>query len=140
MGNVEIGELTSKSAAYTARYIMKKFSGPSADLHYLDTTTGEILQPPYTTMSTRPGIGRSWIDKYHKEVFPLDEVIVDGHQARPPKYYDAQYERIDPEGYAELKKKREANGNKHKADNTPARLAVKAEHLEAKTSTLKRKL
>ena len=44
LGNCEIGELTFESAAYVARYIMKKINGPMAKEHYkrYDPTTGEI--------------------------------------------------------------------------------------------------
>lgn len=104
-GQSEIGTLTTQSAAYIARYIMKKINGRQQDNYYLDIKTGAIRLPPYTTMSSRPGIGRSWIDKYLSDVYPHDSVISNGHKSRPPKYYDAQFERHDPEGYVTLKKK-----------------------------------
>jgi len=140
LGASEIGALTEQSAAYTARYIMKKQNGEAADMAYFDYFTGSIRQSPYTTMSTRPGIGRGWIDKYISEVYPRDEVIVNGHQARPPKYYDAQYKELDPDGYEKMKLKREEAGRDHADDNTPERLAIKEEYLKAQTSTLSREL
>jgi hypothetical protein len=61
-GITEIGNVTFDSAAYVARYIMKKVTGPMAEEHYevLQEETGEIgeREPEYTTMSRRPGIGR----------------------------------------------------------------------------------
>lgn len=140
LGISEIGTLTKESAAYIARYIMGKVNGRRQDNYYLDIETGVIRKPPYTTMSTRPGIGKSWIDAYMPEVYPLDHVIVDGKEARPPRYYDAQYEKHDPEGYGALKLKREETGRTHKADNTPERLAVKEEYSKRKTVTLAREL
>ena len=54
-GHALIGEVTFDSAAYVARYIMKKVNGDRADEHYrrVDLDTGEIYQlpPEYTTMS-----------------------------------------------------------------------------------------
>lgn len=140
IGTAEIGELTQQSAGYTARYIMKKQIKQAADLHYLDYFTGVIREAPYTTMSTRPGIGRKWIDKFHTEVFPQDRVIVDGKKARPPRYYTTQLEKRDPQAHAELKKKREEDAKKYKHDNTPKRLAIKEEFQTAATTRQKREL
>lgn len=140
IGYAEIGALTAQSAGYTARYIMKKQNGQGADLHYLDYITGVIRERPYTTMSTNPGIGRKWIDKYHTEVFPLDEVIMNGHRTTPPKYYDAQYQKLDPIGFELVKETRQARALEHSADNTPRRLADKEIVLKARTATLTREL
>ena len=58
LGNCEIGELTFESAAYVARYIMKKINGPMAKEHYkrYDPTTGEIywITPEFNLMSREP--------------------------------------------------------------------------------------
>lgn len=99
-GDAFIGELTFASAAYVARYITKKITGPGADLEY------EGRKPPYTTMSRRPGIGKTWIDKYMSDVYPQDKVFCGGGPGVPPKYYDEQYAKINPEGYKKLKAKR----------------------------------
>ena len=56
-GFVTIGDVTFESAAYVARYIMKKVNGDLAESHYerVDWDTGEVyhLKPEYTTMSRR---------------------------------------------------------------------------------------
>ncbi len=121
-----IGELTYESAAYVARYCMKKINGKQAAEHYqtIDTSTGEVHQvkPEYTTMSRRPGIGKSWFDKYTSDVFPSDEVIVNGKPARPPRYYDSQYELSDPTALALVKEGRVRAGRKHRLNNTHERL------------------
>lgn len=55
LGNSEIGDLTFDSAAYIARYIMKKITGDLAHRHYerVDATTGEIyyITPEFNLMS-----------------------------------------------------------------------------------------
>lgn len=100
MGISEIGSLTFESAAYVARYVTKKITGAKAASHYerVDPCSGELIQlePEFGTMSNRPGIGAGWIDKFHAEVFPSDEVIVRGHAARPPRYYQDRRAKADP--------------------------------------------
>lgn len=45
LGHVVIGEVTFESAAYVARYVMKKINGPNAQMHYsvYDKDTGEFF-------------------------------------------------------------------------------------------------
>jgi len=84
LGFCTVGSVTFDSACYVANYATKKVLGPSADSHYSGRT------PEFLLMSRRPGIGRSWIDKFASDVYPSDEVIVHGRPARPPRYYDKQ--------------------------------------------------
>lgn len=87
-----IGEVTFQSAAYVARYIMKKHTGEGAEDYYLrwDPLTGEGrgVEPEYCTMSRMPGIGRTWLEKYKTDVYPHDYVIINNHAVKPPRYYD----------------------------------------------------
>lgn len=106
-GHSTVGEVTFESAAYVARYVMKKVTGDKADEHYkfVDADTGELYTviPEYTTMSRRPGIGAGWFDKYKDDCYPSDSVIIRGREVQPPKYYDARFGEIDPEGLEEVK-------------------------------------
>lgn len=101
-----IGELTFESAAYTARYVLKKQLGKSAKdfYNFVDKNTGEYfnLKPEFTTMSRRPGIGRTWYDKYKGDL-KKDFITRDGVKMKPPKYYDLQLEKEDIEAYENLK-------------------------------------
>jgi len=102
-GFVTVGEVTFKSAAYVARYIMKKITGKDAEQHY--KKLGII--PEYTTMSRRPGIGTDWLKKFNSDVFPFDEVVIrEKIVCRPPKFYDSMFESSDPKAFADIKKKR----------------------------------
>lgn len=139
-GISEIGSVTFQSAAYVARYIMKKILGPSADEHYCDPQTGVIRKPEYTTMSRRPGIGNLWFQKHHADVYPSDEVVLKNMKMRPPKYYDRQYEILNPEGYDEIKSKREDEAKKHLDDNSEARLNAKEQVALSKLSRLPREI
>lgn len=128
-GFSSIGAVTFESAAYVARYCMKKITGPMSDDHYLtlNPVTGELFKrvSEYNTMSRRPGIAKMWYTKYYKDVYPEDFVVMNGHKVRPPRYYDSQYELEFPNEYLELKSRREDAMFKLADDNTPERLEVR---------------
>ena len=128
-GFCSIGAATYKSAGYVARYIMKKQLGDNAEQAYqrVDRATGEVFQvkAPYTTMSRRPGIGASWLERYRSDVFPSDEVIVAGRSTRPPRYYDTQQAKHDPLDQSLRSINRSLNATRYAANNTPERLAVR---------------
>lgn len=109
-GQSEIGSVTFESAAYVARYIMKKVTGGAAAEHYRVTCleTGEVIDrvPEFTTMSRRPGIGRRWFDKFGREVYERDEVPLRGRMVRPPRSYDVLMEQLDPVRMAAVKAER----------------------------------
>jgi hypothetical protein len=102
-----IGEVTFQSAAYVARYIMKKWKGDGAEDHYTRwcplTGEGTTVEPEYCTMSRMPGIGKTWLEKYKSDVYPHDYVVINNHKVKPPRYYDNL---LSDEELAELKKKR----------------------------------
>jgi hypothetical protein len=102
-GHVVIGEVTFTSCAYVARYIMKKQKGKNAETHYINPTTGEVINPEYCTMSRKPGIGYEWFEKYKTDVYPNDYCIINGKKIRPPRYYDNL---LSEEELAAIKEKR----------------------------------
>lgn len=145
MGHCTIGNVTFQSAAYVARYVMKKIGGDAAQAHYLhiDKFTGECINrlPEYTHMSLKPGIGSKWFDQFNTDVYPEDFVILAGKRYKTPKYYDRLFQRLKGEKpMAIIKHRREVVGRKRGEDNTPLRLAVKEKVLNAKLSQLKRTL
>jgi len=147
-----IGEVTFESAAYVARYVMKKVTGEKADDYY-----GGRL-PEYTTMSRGSkklgtgGIGKGWFDKFKSDVYPIDRVIVRGHPSRPPRFYDTLLGREDRSTLERLKINREINGTRfvsdvlsdgrviRVSDQSGPRLLVKEQVKLAEISTLKRPL
>lgn len=138
-GFATVGDATFDSAAYCARYIMKKQTGKGSEKHYehICPTTGEItqLKPEYTTMSRRPGIGKPWLDKYQTDVYPSDEVIINGKITKPPKFYDNQYENME-----KIKTKRQRRATKQKENNTPERLLVREKIKQTKINQLPRNI
>lgn len=139
-----VGELNFQTAAYTARYIMKKINGDKAEEHYryTDETTGEQHQiiPEYTTMSRRPGIASNWYKKYKTDVYPSDEVIIKGIPMQPPTYYDNLLEKEEPHLHEIIKHERLLNAKKYTKDNTPERLHVKHKVKQAQANLLNRTL
>ena len=135
-GNVIIGELTFESAAYTARYITKKQLGDDIDGHYdrVNYDTGEFyqLEPEYTSMSLKPGIGLDYYQKYRNDFFPSDSCIVAGTERAVPRYYGSQFEVENPEEYAKVKEKRKKKMQKFEQDQTPERLKVREQCAQAR--------
>ncbi len=127
VGQSEIGSLTFESAAYVARYIVKKVTGPRAEAHYscVDPVTGELGSrvPEFCTMSRRPGIGADWFDLFHSDVYPSDEVTVRGAVCKPPRYYDLLLGRSFPEVSTEIVLRRRRA--RKREDETAARLKVR---------------
>lgn len=126
-GRCWIGEVTFESAAYVARYVMKKITGDPAADHYfqLDKETGLCYDrnPEFVTMSRRPGIGKPWLARYQDDVYPEDTVIINERKVHPPKFYDTQFEIKNPEKLAAIKEARALKTNS--ADNTDKRLKVR---------------
>lgn len=143
-GFASIGNLTFQSAAYVARYCMKKVTGERAASHYerVDARTGEVfrVRPEYVTMSRRPGIGAEWFEKYHKDVYPDDEVVHDGRKFRPPRFYDSLLERSSPIALESVKARRRKTVEARREALTPDRLRAKESILESRLGRLKRKI
>ena len=143
-GFSSIGDVTFESAAYVARYVMKKVTGDAAEEHYTRVCeiTGQIYErkPEYVTMSRRPGIGRGWVDKYLGDVYPSDFVVINGVKCRPPRFYDSIYDVCDPRHSARVKSARWCNAKKHACDNTDSRLLVRNEVATSRCDRLIRNL
>lgn len=144
LGDSEIGELTRESAAYMARYVMKKVNGDLADDHYrrVDPDTGEVtyLEPEFVHMSRRPGIGADWFARYWHDVYPHDRVVMKGKVGRPPRYYDYLLKSLDPQLLEDMQQKRILEGRDKWRDSTPDRLAVREVVAKARVAAYKRKL
>jgi len=141
-GFVSIGSLTFDSAAYVARYVVKKATGKLAEKKYerVDGETGEVWTVPaeYATMSRNPGLGATWFDKYWKDIYPGDFVVANGKKFRPPKFYDLMLSRKDPEMLKKLKRQRMKFASDRPWDSTPERMEVKEEILERRVTERKR--
>ena len=143
-GFCTVGELNYQTAAYTARYIMKKITGTRAEEHYerVNPFTGEIynLQPEYITMSLRPGIGRKFYEKYKADFFPADECPVPGRGVYKavPAYYENLWKEENPDSWEEIAKRRAEYRNSHLDEYTSRRLETKYKVKKAQLNQLRR--
>lgn len=140
LGFASFGDVTFESAAYVARYVMKKISGPPAADHYerFDVESGEVysLTPEFCRMSLKPGVGSMWIQKWLSDVYPHDRVVVNGRLSKPPRFYDQfckdpirlEFDRWEKSKLAHLE------------DSSPDRLLVREQVLKARLSFKKRSL
>ena len=144
-GFVDVGELNFDSAAYVARYIMKKVTGANADDHYMQIDfdgCATWVQPEYITMSRRPGIGRAWFDRFKDDVFPSDEVPVPGSGVfkKVPRYYEEIFACSDPMSMEDIKAVRQKFREEHAEEYTADRLMSKYHVKKAQVDMLKRRL
>lgn len=143
-GHASVAALTYETAAYTARYVMKKITGPDAKKHYerIDAETGEVFArvPEFCLMSLRPAIGKGWFERFSGELWPADSVIMQGKEVSVPRYYDKLLERKDAEALAEVKSARQERAKAFEAEQHSSRRAVRAVVVEARSKLKRRSL
>lgn len=133
LGYASIGLVTFESAAYVARYILKKVTGDLADEHY-----GDRL-PEYVTMSRRPGIGADWLRKFSSDAYPKDFITIrDGLKCRPPKFYDRLYDVNHHQELLTIKERRHKYAEIHL--DSDKRLCDRELSLQLRSRKLKRSL
>lgn len=133
-GYSSVGDVTFESAAYVARYCLKKRNGLMKAMHYRN------LVPEFSLMSRKPGIARDWFEKFEGDVFPHDFIVIrDGIKCKPPRYYDKIYDLTNPEGMDIVRETRMKSAMAS-VDNTPERLAVRKKVQESKLPLLERSL
>lgn len=114
-GYSTIGEVTLESAAYVARYVMKKHKPDkrksdeenAEPYRLVDPETGEMfhVEPEFCLMSRRPGIGKTWLETYRGDA-AKDFVTINGKVHSLPKYYDSLLEQWDSADMERRKNKR----------------------------------
>lgn len=127
-GHSVLGKVTFESAAYVARYISKKITGPRADEHYAGR------KPEYVTMSRRPGIAQTWFEKFKSDLFPDDFVVIEGRTMPVPRYY---LSKLPVEEQAQIKRERHREAAA-RGGESHLRLLVREEVHELKADKLKR--
>lgn len=149
-GHSSIGEVTFESAAYVARYCIKKVNGKLADDHYtcVDGPTGEIYkkEPEFSRMSLggrlkKGGIGAGWIRKYAYDVVNAGGVMVHDMKTSVPRYYVDMLSERDDFAKDLLDATRQRNiVSVAPNDNSYERMRVKEEVFKAKLATKVRSL
>lgn len=143
-GDCKIGSVTFDSAAYVARYCMKKVDGAmQAAGHYEVYDADGVLHdrlPEFATMSRRPGIASGYYDKFGGEIRVHDTIVVNAKEVPSIRYYDLKFEEIDAKAFKRVKRKRHPVQRIGRAamlhENTRERRDVKA---KLKDQSLKRK-
>lgn len=142
LGFATTGAVTFKSAAYVARYVVKKISDVDGGWkpYSVDAETGEVLArlPEFVGMSLKPGIGEGWLSRYRDDVYPSDEVVVQGRLMKPPRYYDKLLERGAPDVLEGIKGERRRSSWARLVDETPRRRADREVVKVAQVGFLKR--
>jgi len=120
LGQATIQEMTPETAAYTAGYILTD-----------QRKTPEGCNPPYGRMSTNPAIGKAWLEKYHRDLYPHDYAELNGKRRPIPRYYKTQLADM-PYDHVGIENRMLDRLELHQGDNTPERLAVQEAVLTAK--------
>lgn len=141
-GFSSVGSVTFESAAYVARYCMKKITGPKAAAHYevLNVETGEVSERVAEFNHMSKGVGAGWLERFHSDVYPHGTVVVRGVECRPPRYYDLRFKERDGFGFDDMQYGRHVEALARAADNVPQRLHVKEQVAQARVSRLRRSI
>lgn len=148
LGSHHIGSLTFESAAYIARYILKKIKGPGASSLplFLDPHTGEITMPNPEFLIMSKGIGRSWFREFFMtDVYPHGSVVTaQGTKAPVPRFYKTLLKEVGEDLALKMSQislaRADANRDRLQQENSPARRASRALYTSAKAQISKRKL
>lgn len=108
-GFVVIGKADWRTAAYTARYVIKKRKGKEARQYYTDFG----IAPESTRSSNRPGIASAYYDEHWHDLYygSSQKIVLPsiGDMANittPPRFFDEKFRLVDPDRLVEIKLKR----------------------------------
>lgn len=132
-GHASIGEVNFQTAAYVARYQMKKINGPQQKEHY------QGKEPEFVTMSRRPSIGQRWFEKYKTDCLK-GYLTQDGKKYPLPKFYEKLWYRWDDGSYAEYKANRALHFDPMDPEQMIDRLEVKEQVKKNRIKILSRSL
>lgn len=127
-GYSNFGTVTFESAAYVARYCVKKLDG-------ILIMSDRV--PEYGVMSRRPGIGAEWYAKYRKQTVDHDSVVLRNREMQPPKFYDKKLEAVDKATFDRVKKRR-SRKKRNLNEQTRERLRVREKVKQAQVNLYKR--
>lgn len=147
-GNLLVADCTWESCAYVARYTLKK-----AKSGQTECLSAHNIQPEFSTMSRKPGIGRPFYDACDPsvDIYAHDSINIStkkgGKQFKPPKYFDDLYSIECPEDMERIKTTRKEVATalqdaKLERTDLPLLqlLAVEEQRFQNKISMLKRSL
>lgn len=139
--------LTMASVAYVAGYVYKKMRQAE---HAAESSTFAMEHGPlhdplasrkaigipgrrqeYTTVSRGRGLGTDWFNRYWADVYPSDEIFIQGKRYKPPKFYDKLLRERDPVLYDRVMAKRREY-TEEQGYSTELELEARAAQFEAR--------
>lgn len=118
-GYSSVGEVNYDSAAYVARYTIKK-AKDIKQYELVDTNTGELIkrQKPFILMSK--GIGEEWYKKYQRDTdkdYLLNNKLI---RQKVPRYYDKLRDKYKPGTLDKIKEERQKRAKIHNSKEQPS--------------------
>lgn len=106
IGYVSVTDFSFETAAYVARYMLKKHKGK--DSSYYEENG---LYPEFTRCSRRPGLAYQYFQSHKDEIYTYDQVVITNGRGtplkcHPPKYYDRLFDVDNPDEMAIIKERR----------------------------------
>lgn len=106
-GMIDIGEVEYASAAYVARYCMKKITEDSDKTVYW----ANGMHPEFVRMSRRPGIGSDYFNENWETIYKNDELLVKNFHGKtisvkPPKAWDRKFKEAHPNEWFRIQRSR----------------------------------
>ena len=143
MGETKTADVTQSTCRYVVGYSLKDPKGNldrKTPYTLIDPATGEIVERhrPFTRFSNKPGIGRSYVEKFLYDLFPSDQVLINKNgkrfPAKVPDYALQILREKDPAMYRQVKQKREEENNTDRAwdERRPHRRKAKFDVQDAK--------
>lgn len=142
-GIVSTQDVTHKSAAYVARYSVKKLKtgdAYGADHYYrMSPIDGAFhsVRPEFSTKSNRPGLGSRFAAEFKSDFYPSGFLVVDGVRQAPPRYYVSK---LTEKEQQRLKRQARRLSLKNKPHTTTERRMARAAVRDARIARLQRNL
>lgn len=141
-GMCVIGAVNFETAAYVARYLMKKSLGKGFERY---ARLG--IEPEFVRMSRggrkkgSGGIGASWYDKFKSDIYPNGVMSVrHGIKGLPPKYFERMFKAQNPLLFDDIGLRRFDDSAKNRWNQSPSRLLVRYRVKVSQVSSLFRHL
>lgn len=108
-GFVVVGKVNWETCAYTARYVLKKAKGKTADSYKKFS-----MEPEFVVMSRKPAIGAYYMQEHEEDFIRYGSVYISSNkgsiQAQAPRYLKQKLQEFRPEDYEKLRSRSMAAG------------------------------
>ena len=108
-GDVFLNEANFETAKYLAKYVTKDHYAKIADDRYRNK------EKPFVHSSTKPAIGIPFLEKWTSDIFPHDEVIINGRGYQAPLTFLNWLKKTDPLMFEHVKEQRIRKGKEQRS-------------------------